>query len=254
MKVGIIGSGNVGTTLGRLIKKAGHEIVQVISRDKQNAKDLADILGCKYDDFKGEIFEADIYVVGIADAALHHLDQDLNLDKKVVLHTAGSVSKEILKNISTNYGVLYPAQSLKKEFEIVSPITFMVDGNSEDTLTLIQDFAKTLSPDVIIANDEQRLKFHIAAVLVSNFANHLYSIAEDFCKKEDLNFRTLLPIINETAQRLMDNSPRTVQTGPAVRGDIYTMGKHLQVLSQYPDIKYLYLKLSESILKMYQQG
>ena len=51
MKVGIIGSGNVGTILGRLIKKAGHEIVQVISRNKDNAATLGNLLGSKYDDF-----------------------------------------------------------------------------------------------------------------------------------------------------------------------------------------------------------
>ena len=170
------------------------------------------------------------------------------------MHTAGSVSKEILKNISVNYGVLYPAQSLRKEIDEIAPITFMVDGNSEETLTLIQDFARSFSDNVLIASDEQRLKFHIAAVVVSNFTNHLYSIAEEFCEKEDLDFLNLLPIINQTTLRLKDHSPKDVQTGPAVRGDIYTMGKHLQVLSEYPDLKYLYLKISESILKMHQHA
>jgi predicted short-subunit dehydrogenase-like oxidoreductase (DUF2520 family) len=253
MTVGIIGSGNVATVLGKMINNANHQVVQVISRNKQHARALAEELDSSYAELSGEIEEADIYIVAIADTALHHLDQVLDLGKRLVLHTAGSVSKDVLSKVSTNYGVLYPIQSMRKEVQEVSSVSFMIDGSSEETVTLIQDFAETLSDDVIIADDEQRLKFHIAAVVVSNFTNHLYSIAEDFCKKENIDFGILLPLINETTQRLNDHSPKAVQTGPAVRGDIYTMGKHLQVLSKYPDMKYLYLKISESILKMHQK-
>ena len=38
MKIVIIGSGNVASVLGRLIKIAGHDIVQVVSRTAENAE------------------------------------------------------------------------------------------------------------------------------------------------------------------------------------------------------------------------
>ena len=41
MKVVILGSGNVATVLSTLIKKAGHEIVQVVSRNRDHAVILA---------------------------------------------------------------------------------------------------------------------------------------------------------------------------------------------------------------------
>lgn len=252
MKVGLIGSGNVASTLGRLIQSKGYQIVQVISRDKEHAKLLGKSLKCAYDDFDGKVVDADLYVVAIADTALYHLDQLLNLGHKPVVHTAGTASKDVLKNISSNYGVLYPIQSLRKEILNPKPISFMVDGSSEEILTLIQDFASSLSDSVLLADDDQRMKFHIAAVVVSNFSNHMYTLAEDFCRQENLNFQNLLPLIEETTERLKTHSPKDVQTGPAVRGDIYTMGKHLQILSSYPDLKYLYLKISESILKSHQ--
>jgi hypothetical protein len=44
-----------------------------------------------------------------------------------------------------------------------------------------------------------------------------------------------------------------VQTGPAIREDIFTLNRHLQALTAHPDIKYLYLKLSESILKLHEK-
>jgi len=45
MKVLIIGAGNVATVLGRLIKIAGHDIVQVVSRSMDDAITLASELG-----------------------------------------------------------------------------------------------------------------------------------------------------------------------------------------------------------------
>ena len=111
----------------------------------------------------------------------------------------------------------------------------------------------SFASNVSIADDEERIKYHVAAVLVSNFTNHMYAMADEFCHKENIDFKKLIPLIMETAGRIQNYEPQLVQTGPAIREDIYTLGKHLQVLSAHPDLKYLYLKLSESILRLYQK-
>jgi glutamyl-tRNA reductase len=62
MKVVIIGSGNVASVLGRLIKNAGHDIVQVVSRTAENAEMLAAEFGSIPCTDKSAISrEADIY-------------------------------------------------------------------------------------------------------------------------------------------------------------------------------------------------
>ena len=129
----------------------------------------------------------------------------------------------------------------------------LIDGSSDKTKSFIQEFCKTFSGNITEADDQQRLKFHVAAVLVNNFTNHLYAMAEEFCKKESIDFEKLYPLIDETVHRIKHHSPMDVQTGPAIREDIYTLGKHLQILSAHSDLKYLYLKLSESILKLHQK-
>jgi predicted short-subunit dehydrogenase-like oxidoreductase (DUF2520 family) len=164
-----------------------------------------------------------------------------------VVHTAAAVPAEVLKNVSRNYGVLYPLQTLRKEQTNIPPIPFLVDGNSPDDLALVQDFAASLSGNVLVAGDELRLRMHVAAVFASNFTNHLYVLAEDFCKKEQLDFSLLLPLINETAHRLHDLPPRQSQTGPAIRNDRITIEKHLEVLNAYPELKAMYEHLTASI-------
>jgi predicted short-subunit dehydrogenase-like oxidoreductase (DUF2520 family) len=97
------------------------------------------------------------------------------------------------------------------------------------------------------ASDDQRMKLHVAAVLVSNFVNHLYVLAEDYCKKEGLGFKQLVPLIEETALRIKDIPPRQAQTGPAIRFDKETLHKHLELLNDHPQLKNIYLLLTESI-------
>jgi hypothetical protein len=55
-------------------------------------------------------------------------------------------------------------------------------------------------------------------------------------------------LIEETAWRLREHAPATMQTGPAARKDITTLDKHLRELSVYPKLRNLYLKISDSIM------
>ena len=104
------------------------------------------------------------------------------------MHTAGSVSIEILKNNSSAYGVLYPLQTLSKVTQEIPEIPFLVEGNNKETLDKIIEFAESFSQNVMTANDQERLHYHIAAVFASNFTNHLYAIAEGYCQKENIEF------------------------------------------------------------------
>jgi predicted short-subunit dehydrogenase-like oxidoreductase (DUF2520 family) len=249
MKIVIIGSGNVATVLARLCVKNNHQILQVMSRHAGNAKILADELGCSYADYDGVTnMDADIYIVAISDSVLFSLNKSFKLGDKLIVHTAGSVSKEVLKDISTNYGILYPLQSIRKEMETIPQIPFLIDGSSEEAASLIENFAKTISPLVTKTTEEERHKLHVAGVFVNNFTNHLYAAAEDFCEKEKLDFKLLFPIMMETASRTKEVSPKNVQTGPAYRNDVFTLDKHLRLLANHPKLKYLYLKLTDSIM------
>lgn len=249
MRVVIVGSGNVATALGRRIQKAGHEILQVVNHQADSAATLAAALGCAHTDFSGKLdTSADLYLLAIKDSALANINQFVHLGNRLVVHTAGSVTKDVLKEVSINYGVLYPLQSLRKEMEPGAEIPLLIDANSYESLTLLEDFAATISKQVQKATDEERLKLHVAAVIVSNFTNHLYTLAEDFCIREKVDFSTLIPLIKETANRLDGHSPADLQTGPAIRNDIVTLEKHLRTLDRHKQLKYLYLKLTESIM------
>lgn len=238
--------------MGKRFLAADHEIVQVCGRNALYAEDLADTLSAtSTTDLKRIDQSADLYVLAVSDTAVAAVAAELQLNNQLIVHTAGSVPKDVLSAASKNYGILYPLQSLRSELNELPEIPFLVDGNTEDDLALITEFANTISHQVEQAGDEQRLKLHVAAVMVSNFTNHLYTLAKAYCMHEKVDFNMLLPLITSVADRLHDYEPAAVQTGPAVRNDEATIQKHLSLLHDHPSLKVIYTMFSESIKKMY---
>lgn len=253
MKVVIIGSGNVATVFAKLLFEHKHEIVQVFSATKAHAVQLAEIVAAvAVDEITQLTKDADLYIVAVADKAIQPIIKQLNVNDKLLVHTAGSVSIDVLKHASSNYGVLYPIQSIRREMDLTTPIPFAVDGSSVAVIEQLTELAKTLSVKVVHYTDEQRLKLHVAAVFACNFVNYMYVQSAQFCVNEQLDFTVLQSLIEETANRLQCKHPSEVFTGPAVRGDINTIHKHLELLQSYPDLQQLYKMLSEQIMQQYR--
>lgn len=249
-KVVLIGSGNVSTVLGRMIVNAGHTVLQVVSRNLAHAHALAEELHATSTEYISVVNQdADIYIISVSDNALPAVARDLRLtQKQLVVHTTGAASMQVLQECSPRYGVLYPLQSLRKERQVLPLVPLLTDGVNGEVRESLAGFAASLSPVSGNASDEQRMKLHIGAVLVSNFTNFLYAQADSYCKKEGLSFAHLQPLIEETALRLREAAPADVQTGPAIRRDTVTIEKHLQLLAAYPELAQLYQQLSNAIM------
>ena len=247
--ISIIGSGNVASILGNIFFQNGFNISQIVSRNPATGKALASKLQSDYNDLSGQMdVNTDMFIIALPDDAISTCFPFLAGCNKLVVHTAASVSMEILKDVSSNYGVIYPLQSLKKEAQRKLEIPFFYCSNNTENEDVIAAALYKISNHVSRASDEERLKYHVAAVFVCNFTNHLYAQAEAYCKQEQLNFKQLQPLIEETAFRLREMPPSLLQTGPAVRNDVMTMQKHLDILSSNPEMQEIYKMLSQSII------
>jgi len=248
MKISIIGSGNTATVLGKLLKQNGNTIHQVYGRNTAAVTNLAQALNAGIQpDLVSLDKTSDLYIIAVKDDAVAEVSDQLRLDDKIVVHTCGSISMNVLKDTSAKYGVLYPLQSLRKELNYLPAIPFLVDGSDEETKQVIFDLASTISSNVMMADDAQRLQYHLTAIIVSNFSNHLFTLAKQYCDAHNTNFSLLLPLIEETVQRLHQYDPLKMQTGPAARGDEAVIQKHLQLLDDAPQLKNIYALMTQSI-------
>ena len=247
MDIVIIGTGNTATILGRKLKTAGHHIAQVYGRNASAASDLAYELDTESTNYWAVVTRtADLYILAVSDIAVEEIVKELQLPDKTIVHTAASVSKNVL-NKSSHYGVFYPLQSLKKETAYLPETPIIIDASDEKTLKLLEELANSITNNVVKADDEIRMKLHLAAVFSNNFVNHLYALAEEYCQKEGIDFKLLHPLIEETALRIKTISPADAQTGPALRHDAMTIQRHEELLKDYPHLKKFYLLFTESI-------
>ncbi|MBV4356083.1 Rossmann-like and DUF2520 domain-containing protein [Pinibacter aurantiacus] len=252
MNITIIGTGNVATVVGHKLLRASHKIVEVYGRSNEKTGQLAkELKATPCYDWSDISKDADLYIIAISDNGLYELPDDFRCDSLVV-HTAGSVSKDVLKKISPRYGIFYPLQSLKKNSDADIEIPFLVDANTNADISVLIELGTTISEEVAIADDNKRLHLHVGAVIVNNFTNHLFTLADDYCRHQNINFELLLPLIRETVGRLEANAPATMQTGPAIRRDVTTIEKHLQLLQHEPQLKKLYKVFSDEIMERYE--
>jgi predicted short-subunit dehydrogenase-like oxidoreductase (DUF2520 family) len=248
MKISIIGSGNVATVLGRLLRLNNFVIEEIVSRNKTHASSLAKELNAiAIDDIKSVSKNSDVYIIAVNDDAIETVSSQLMVDERVVVHTCGSASLNILKHSSHNFGVLYPLQSLRKEISYLPDVPFLIDANNAYSKQVISTLANSISTNVIETNDAQRMQYHLAAVITSNFTNHLFSLTNKYCKDNKIQFSLLIPLIEEVVSRLKTFNPFEMQTGPAIRGDVITMRKHLALLKDFPQLQHIYEVMSDSI-------
>lgn len=252
LSVVVVGSGNVGFHLGRWLVEREVQLVQVFSRTEAKAQQLAEAINTSFTTSLSEITtEADIYILAVQDSAISSVAAQLAAilpSDKIVVHTSGATPMTILQPFFPHSGVFYPLQtfSIDRQPDFES-IPICIDAAEEDVRELLFLLGKRLSSVVYHLTDEQRAVAHVAAVFVNNFANHLFQIGADILQKEQLPFDLVRPLILETAAKVQQHFPETMQTGPAIRRDTLTIERHLNYLEQFPNYKMLYQILTESI-------
>lgn len=251
MNIVILGSGNIATHLGKAFLEDGHTILQVYSRNKANAQALATVLDADAVDSTAEITgDANLYVVAVTDRAITAVTADLPQNTNaIVAHCSGATSIDVLERFPL-HGVIYPVQSLNKSVEAsLQNIPFGIEGSDAKTATRLLLLIHDISPKSFLCDSGQRLALHTAAVFANNFSNMLFQVAYTILQEHGLSFDLLKPLILETAQKVQNQLPKDVQTGPAIRGDAETIQKHLKLLEKNPDWVILYKQLSEEITK-----
>ncbi|MCE2962733.1 MAG: Rossmann-like and DUF2520 domain-containing protein [Chitinophagales bacterium] len=252
-KVVIIGAGNVAYHLIRSITSSGNKLVQICNRTLGNIQPFSqtNITG----NLNAIRQDADIYIICVKDIAIADIASKINLGNKLIVHTSGNRSMDLLKDCSTNYGVFYPIQSFTKNIPInFKKVPLILEASNDEAQEMLVDFSRTISNQVILMNELDRQKLNVAGVFVNNFTNYIYSLAHDYLSKEGIDFNIVQPLIQNTVDKLVLGNPQDMQTGPAVRNDLDTIQAHTKLLENYPQLKEIYQEVTQSIINYYKKS
>lgn len=255
-RVVIIGSGSVATTVGLALYESGHEILEVVSRNIDHAKELGRKVQAKrvLCDFSKVTEYASLYIVAVSDDAIVSVVAQLPVVNGVVVHTSGTVDSTVLMNKFQHWGVFYPLQTFTPGRDLdFNKIPFLVTSDSKKTEEFLTELAASIGSIVYHLKDDARAHVHVAAVMINNFTNHLLVLAGEYIRQHQLPPQLFNSLVMETVSKAMDLGAEKSQTGPAKRGDTRTIEKHLELIqsSDNSTLLSLYDIFTKSIMEIH---
>lgn len=251
MKIVVIGSGNVAYHLIQAFTRSNVSLfVHARNKSALNELQLEFTSISIVSNYDLTSIEADIVLICVKDDVLNNVfAQYTYTAETLVVHTSGTQHFEN-KLLHSNLGVFYPLQTFSKAGIVQWTTTpILIEASTEKNLEILESAAKLLSAPFFETNTEQRKYIHLAAVLTSNFANHLVGKAASILEKQSIDYHILQPLIEATIKKAFSSHPFEVQTGPAIRNDLSTISKHLSLLKNDPILQNIYSNVSESIQK-----
>jgi len=248
MNITFIGSGNVAWHLSDILQKNNHNIVEIWSKSEKNAKLLAAKLNCSIISDLNVLKSTDLIIISVKDDFIIDVLNKIEDFNIPIVHTSGSVGIDIFQN-RDNFGIFYPVQSFNKNIDVdFNEIPICIEANNSKLEKTLLNLANSISNSVHLLNSKQREQLHIAAVFASNFTNHMISISEKILNSNKMSFDLLKPLIKNTFEKIKNNPPKDVQTGPAIREDYLIIEKHLKLLEESDDLKIIYSNISNHII------
>lgn len=261
MKIGFIGAGKVGFTLGKYFAENGMELSGYYSSSVASAKEAAEITGSEYFENAEKLIGAsDVIFLTVPDGAIKDVYLSLPreiLKGKQLCHCSGALSSKDAFPEINEYGAkgtsihpLFPVSSKYESYKVIGSAFFCIEGDCAEEWSRI---LSGMSNPVRIIDSEIKIKYHAACVVASNLVCGLMAESTElltgcgFSEKEALE--ALKPLAVSNLNRIFASDPVTALTGPVERNDVSTVKKHLDALGEGTDAE-IYRSLSLKLTEM----
>ncbi len=263
MKIGFIGAGKVGFSLGKFFSHNGITVTGYYSRHRESAQEAAEFTGSMcYDALGALIQDSDALFLTVTDAAIPSVFQQLKefeLSGKQICHCSGAMSAQeafsgIAQTGAYGYSIhpLFPISSKLESYRELSGAFFCIEGD-ETHLSDWEALLSSLGPQVRIISGASKVRYHAACAIASNLMCALVQQSLDLLA--DCGFDTrdaldaLAPLMRSNLSHLIDDGPKHALTGPAERCDLVTVEKHLQAMPE-GNARALYCAASEKLVQI----
>lgn len=261
MRIGFIGAGRVGFTMGRYLAEHGNDVAGYYSRNVESAKEAAEFTGTLCYENVGDLVKAcDVLFLTVSDTAVSEVYENLkqyDLNGKILCHTSGALSSSVFTDSESagvyGYSVhpIYAVSDKLTSYKHFHHAFITIEGNEKYLAELSDIFTRTGNCTAVISK-ENKVKYHAAAVCASNLVCGIYSMAERLL--EECGFdkvmanQALKGLFLDNAETICQMGAAKALTGPVERNDYATILKHFEVLSDSD--RETYRTLSKETLKL----
>jgi predicted short-subunit dehydrogenase-like oxidoreductase (DUF2520 family) len=130
--------------------------------------------------------------------------------------------------------------------EVLEGAGCAVDGNTPKALQTATTLAHALKMRPAHVAAEDRVAYHAAAAMASNFLVALEAAAEKLARTANVTREQLAPLVLATARQWAETGPERALTGPIVRRDEDVVARHRAVIQERtPELLPLWDALAE---------
>ena len=243
LRVGVVGSGRVGSTLGAALARAGHDVVAVAAVSAQSRRRAETMLpGARILPPDELVAAVELVLLAVPDDALRPLvaglaDTGAWRPGQLVAHTSGAMGIGVLDPAAAR-GVLalalHPVMTFAGRPEDLDRLDGAAFGvTADDQLRPVaESLVLEMGGEPVWVPESARPLYHAALTIGSN---HLVTVVNDALSLLDVagverSARLLAPLVSaalDNTLRLRDGA----LTGPVSRADIATLSTHLRTLS-----------------------
>ncbi len=250
LKINIIGTGNLAWNIAEQLRHSSHKVVAVYGRNKTKAQEVAQLnhstVVSSITDLPADV---DLTLVCLTDRIIPEIAPQLKFLKGIIAHTAGSLPLSVLEPAGNRIAVFYPLQTFTYAVKADwTGVWICLESQQTSDLAILRNIASGLSDVNVVLNSEQRQKLHLAAIFTANFTTYLQCIAENILLDSDMTYNAMIPLLKGVCTKISEIGPGNSITGPAVRGDIATINRHLALLSNFPQYQLLYKSMTDMIM------
>jgi len=266
MRIGFVGAGLMGKTMGLLLSRCGYEIAGYFSRSETSACRVAKEVGGKfYSDLSKLAANCDVLFITTPDDAIEQVVHALaglgGIEAgKFLVHMSGSHTSHVLRAaLSKGAGALcmHPMQSCASPEEAMVNLprsVFSLEGDPE-ALRLGKTMVSRIGAEFIVLSTEDKVLYHAAAVVASNYLVALFEVAQELLDLSGVDKACQVPALASLMEGTLSNlkvlTPENALTGPIARGDIGTVSRHLKALEERaPETLDVYKTLGLRALKL----
>jgi predicted short-subunit dehydrogenase-like oxidoreductase (DUF2520 family) len=261
MKIGFIGAGKLGFSLGKYLQSNDIKIIGYYSKSIDSAIEAAKFTNSKYyQSLKNIIDDCDAIFITTPDSVIEEVwdsISNMSISNKIICHCSGSLSSKIFSNISDHnaYGYsIHPMIAFSDKYNShkqLKDATITIEG-SIYYLDALKKMFENLGNNVKVISADNKAKYHAASVFVSNHAIALFKVGIDLLKDCGFNekeaLESLYPLMINNAKNIGNSGIINSLTGPIERGDTSTVARHIEVLN--PEKRELYKLLSKELIEI----
>lgn len=243
MRIGIIGAGKVGTTLGKYLSIHGKNVTGFYSRTHESADEAATFAETEtYSSLCKLVEKSDVIFITTPDGVIPQVWGDLlhqDISNRIICHFSGLLSSHVFsgREEAGASGIsMHPMYAFSDKFhsyEQFHTAYLTLEGDPE-AVAVMKPMWEAIGHHVLTLKAEDKIKYHVAAAMASNEMLGLMQASLDILSEcgfsEKDSMALLTPLVQGNIASMLEKGCVNALTGPVERGDAQTVRKHLQAL------------------------